>query len=318
MIRKIFFGAFLLYLVIWVVVSHFLESKLKENLREYKDLSIEYSKIKTNGFPNEWEFTIISPIIKSNDQSAIFKSENINVKINITFKEFTLSMSSIANFAFTSEDSAEAEIYDIVFNENPSIAIKLKSSNFTDSNLMGNLRDVIIAPFSMMISKGDVKIIEITNNLASINNIKDQDFKIESEILCDANADIMAFSKLAINLLAEVAFLDQNGSSVILSSLNSKTFEMKLDDDSGLDFSGSMSFREGKIPDGKFILNLYNYNKLVDVMWPVSSGFSDPELKSIIEKCNVNDNDGNAYLPIEFSDEGLNIGEETWQALQTE
>lgn len=318
MIRKIFFGVFLLYLSIWTSVSYFLESKLKENLSQYKDLSIEYSKIKSSGFPNKWEFNIISPIIKSNDQMAIFKTENINVKISINFKKFTLSIGTIANISFAHTDGLEEDAYDIIFNENPRIIIKLKNANFRDNNLMGNLRDVVILPFFMMLSKGDVKLMEIRNNITSINNIKNQDFKLECDIFCDANDDIMAFRKLRINFLLDVDFFDQNHRSVVLSSLDSKTFEIKIDDDSSLDFSGSIDFRKDKIPDGKFILNLYNYNKLVDVLWPKESGFSDFDIKSIIEKCNVNENDGNAYLPIEFSDEGLNIGAETWQALQGE
>lgn len=317
MIRRVLLGVFLIYFAIWMFCSYLIESKLKESLDKYKDLSIQYSKIKTTGFPNKWEFEIVSPIIKSNDGNSIFETENITLKISMNFKKFTLSMSNVGTISLLPEGVSVPNVYDIVFNESPNIIIKLKNLDFKDSNIVNNLNNIIITSSSMMISKDNIGVMEIQNNISSISKIKDYNFKLECDVSGDANFDIMGFNKLSVYLLTEFSFLSQNN-SIILHALKSKAFEVKIDDDATLDLSGGMEFCPDKIPDGTLILNLYNYNKLVDILWPSYFGIPDEDLKSIIEKCNVNDSDGDAYLPIEFSEEGLNIGQETWQTLRGE
>lgn len=317
MIRRVLLGVFFIYLAIWMLGSYLIEFKLKESLDAYKDLSIQYSKIKTSGFPTKWEFEIISPIIKSDDGNGIFETKNITLKISMNFKKFTLSMYNSATMSFLQSDVSIPNVYDLAFNEPPKLIIKFKNLAFQDNNISNNLQDIIITPFSMVISNDNIGVMEIQNKISSISKIKDQDFKFEYDISSDSNFDIMGFSKLSVYFLTEFSFFSQNN-AIILRALKSKACEIKIDDDATLDLSGSMEFSADKVPDGRLILNLYNYNKLVDLLWPSYFRISNEDIKSIIEKCNVNDNDGNAYLPIEFSEEGLNIGEETWQTLQGE
>lgn len=317
MIRKILFGSFLIYLSVWLFISHLLENKLQQNLSNYKDLSIEYTNIKATGFPSKWEFQIISPVIKSNSESFAIETSNINIKIGITCKEFVFSMSDIAKLTIFG-DAEENKVYNVVFNRDPSFEINIKNPVFRENNIIENFQNIVISPFLMMVSKDDTKIIEIKNNLASINNFAKQDFRIECDVLCDANSDITKFTKLSLSAFAEIKFASQDSNKIMIQGLSVKTLEIKVDDEANLDFSGEMVFNQNTIPEGKFVLNLYNYNELVDYLWPSSSGLSDAEIKSIIEKCNMDSGIENAHLPIEFSEEGLNIGQEIWQTLRME
>lgn len=317
MIRKIFLGAFCIYLAVWLVVAYAIKSELRDWTAAHEGLNFTYKAIKISGFPSKWIFEFDHPVIQSEDNYVTLRLNAVLLIVNISFTEFILESSKNITLTLAEEEGSLA--YDASFTSNPRVIFNRKNRFFSKNRLYGF--SSLTVPENILEVLGEEKeILKIDNkHISIVRNIDERfnSFVIDCDLVYEGGDDLFSFSKLRLGVLNEVVFgQDNKEKKIFLTSFSSKRFDIVVDEEAELHLSGQLTFALDALPTGEFTLDLVGAEKLVDALWWSSFNLSAEDVKNMILKASGNQSSDNVSLPVVFSTDGLTVGSSSWQELK--
>lgn len=317
MIRKIFLSIFCLYLAIWIVIAYSIKSELQTFSGAIDGFDLTYKEIKISGFPNKWNFTFVHPVIRSEDKYITLNLNSILLTINLTFTKFKLDPSKEIAIQLADDDSMS--VYDVSFDYNPQIIIKRKNNFFSKDTFYGFV-SFAIAENIMDVQSEEKSLFKIDNKNFSIVRKDKEDitlFITDYDLYYAGTEDLLGFSKLRLGALYELSLgFDKKDKKYFLTSLDSKRFDIVVDEEAELHLAGKLDFVRDDFPSGIFTLDLVRADKLVDLLWWSSFDLTTSDIKKMIAKANGNQLSDNVSLPVVFSTSGLTVGSSSWQELK--
>jgi len=177
------FAILLIYCLFWFSIANYASKNLPKKLNDLKsqNLSFEFEEIKVKGFPFEFRFEIIKPVIRVSDAGLSLKI-NFDKQFNLHAGLFlnTIKLSSSGDFytklilnneTYNIKSSAiRNTIYSINLKENP-LSEKFIKSLINDSNFIDK---IFMLVSEIEVSGGGIKniLLDSGKSLWSIDNLE--------------------------------------------------------------------------------------------------------------------------------------------------
>lgn len=323
MIRKAILTLTCLFILVWITGAHLLKSRVLAFINHHQtdNVNISYKDASIGGFPFSWKVTLVSPKITliNQDLSQEFSSDSLTYTFGYSFSSAKLNLGNIIHYF--AEDGEEPKNYQLKSQENivitfnffenfykidPSISLKklIKNAEFNTPSMVG------------LTSKGEELFTLSSLHLLIAQNIEDNNSEVFSIKLFGDYKSLIQDSKLsnvAVNLDGNYIVNDSESDNKLGFERRVEITSAKLHfNEAYCDLKGLLNLTRNSPPQGKFSVELMNYEEFADHLIPNDFIFSSNHLKKVIAKAVSGEPIGEKVekvnFDINFSDEGITIG----------
>ncbi len=308
MIRKILFSIFVSFIILWFASSYLIRNRtisLIESLNS-DNFKISYEDLEMYNFPFLWKVKVLAPKITFVDRlgstEVFFKYFNFSFSLNL--KNLDVDLGSYAEGTLK---SGEEEIVYTFESKGPSI---VKVSFDQPLYLISKQEK-----FERSLNKIECKVEGITGK-----KDKEEYFKIgniDSSIKKETEDSRLSFKASYEGKLEVTGFRRADIDFDILFSKGDKfkkfiadKFYLKLED-STFSMTGSAKLEQGAFPEGKFSVDIENYDAFIEKIIPddfiISRNNFKTMIANIIQTLRKKVPEGNAKFDLEFSSDGIKI-----------
>ncbi len=346
MIRKVLVFIILVFTAGWFTGAYFLKSRLAllVNNLESDNIKIAYEDIKVSGFPKLWKITLVSPKIKiinhSNSREITIPEVSCVFAPNLRKATFILA-NNIKHEQNINDKKLE---YFLRSSQVLDIAVKFTKPLYRvgkHDKLSTVLKSAIFDNDLLSVTTSEKVLFDIVDALVVVNkSINEDNEEIGLRVSAEyrGKEDVFNFATAKLDTDTTLTFDNSNKEAEHKGlKINHLNF---IFDESKIDLNGLLKLSKAQVPQGKFAINLINYQHIIDTLIPSNFIMPKPILKrilgavanqthqnqalddaktAIIDSENAPSNSNNetkepaevnqnVQFDIEFSDEGIKIG----------
>jgi hypothetical protein len=327
-IRKLLLFIILTFVTFWFAGSYLIKYRVTSIIKQLDtdNIKITYDKLVISGFPKMWKIEIIAPQIRLIDHTSVHDLHipKLLCLLDFSFKKMKLLLER--DFYYQQLVKGQIKEYKIHAADNDNIVISLKLDQplyqlSDQTQLTTIIKSFELNNTSLTVSNNDQNIFDI-NDLGifvAANLLADsEDILLRMKAVYKSKNETLNFNSAVIDFDALFKFIKNTDNTTLynkgftINNLHIGFEEAKVN------LHGTMNLSKGKLPQGRFFVNLNNYNEVVDKLMPDNFIISKPILKKLITRAvsidsNLN-NSSNIVIPndaqfdIVFSEKGINIG----------
>ncbi|WP_316354603.1 hypothetical protein [Candidatus Trichorickettsia mobilis] len=327
MIRKLLLFIILTFVTFWFAGAYLIKYRVTSIIKQLDtdNIKITYDKLAISGFPKMWKIEIIAPQIRLIDHTSVHDLHipKLLCLLDFSFKKMKLLLEPVFHYQQLVKDQIkEYKIH--AADTNIIISLKLDQPLYQLSD-QAQLA-TIIKSFELNNTS-----LTVSNNHQDIFDINDLGIFVAASLLADSE-DILLRMKAVyksknetLNLNSAVIDFDalfkfvKNTDNTTLYNKGFTINNLHIGlEKAKVNLHGTMNLSKGTLPQGRFFVNLNNYNEVVDKLVPDNFIISRPIFKKLITRAvsidsNLN-NSSNIVIPndaqfdIVFSEKGINIG----------
>jgi hypothetical protein len=324
-IRKILLSIGLSFSIAWFTGAYLIKSKVVLLIRntESDNVKLSYSDIKVSGFPTVWKIDLIEPkIIFINSVN----SKEVSIKELTCLFDFSLKKAKIIivkELKYKQNLDDEKTEYSIHLGKDTETLIKINKPIYnvsTTDNIDTVVKSIKLKSNLLSFIYDDKEMFNITDLIFALNKNHHNE---NEDILVTLQASYKNQDNL-LNFNSANLYFDGVFSVNVISNLPRYINSLKVNqlnlafEDSKIGLNGAVEFLKGKFPQGKFAINLHNYDDIINNVIPDRFIIPRPILKKLIEKIATKNSDGvdqannpasvnTIEFDLGFSDNGINI-----------